>query len=169
MRTSSEYRAAARACLSGKWATSALFYFVVMVVSVILSWVLGLMVPFVGGIVSTLIALPIAYGASVGFLRQLRGEELQLGWLFENFNRRVWVTAILATVYLFLWTLLLIIPGIIKKYSYAMTYYILRDNPELEHNAAIEKSMEMMDGHKMQLFILDLTFIGWAILCILTL
>ena len=60
--------------------------------------------------------------------------------------------------------LLLLIPGIIKHYSYAMTDYILKDEPELCNNAAIERSMAMMEGNKMKLFLLDLSFIGWAIL-----
>lgn len=50
-----------------------------------------------------------------------------------------------------------------------MTLFILKDEPELKYNAAIEKSMKMMSGYKMKLFLLDLSFIGWAILCILTL
>ena len=66
------------------------------------------------------------------------------------------------------WSLLLVIPGIIKSYSYAMTDFILKDEPEMKNNAAIEKSMAMMEGNKMKLFMLDLSFIGWAILCIFT-
>jgi uncharacterized membrane protein len=76
---------------------------------------------------------------------------------------------LLKAIYLILWTLLLIIPGIIKSYSYAMTEFILKDNPEMKNNAAIEKSMAMMQGKKMKLFLLDLSFIGWIILAILTL
>lgn len=53
-------------------------------------------------------------------------------------------------------------------YSYGMTYYILKDNPELKYNGAIEKSMAMMEGHKMRLFLLHLSFIGWAILSCIT-
>ena len=68
-----------------------------------------------------------------------------------------------------LWSLVLVIPGIIKSYSYAMTSFILKDEPEMKNNAAIEKSMAMMEGNKMKLFMLDLSFIGWAILCIFTL
>ena len=77
-------------------------------------------------------------------------------------------TVVLVFIYTFLWSLLLIIPGIIKHYSYAMTPYILKEEPEMKNNAAIEKSMVMMDGNKMKLFMLDLSFIGWAILCIFT-
>ena len=71
-------------------------------------------------------------------------------------------------VYTFLWTLLLIVPGIIKALSYSMTSFVLYDNPEMKNNEAIELSMKMMDGHKTALFWLYLTFIGWGILCIFT-
>ena len=76
---------------------------------------------------------------------------------------------VLSTIYIFLWTLLLIIPGIIKSYSYALTPYILVEHPEMSANEAIEESMRLMDGHKFDLFYLQLSFIGWAILSILSL
>jgi len=63
----------------------------------------------------------------------------------------------------------LVVPGIIKYYSYAMTDYILKEEPEMKNNAAIEKSMAMMENNRMKLFMLDLSFIGWAILCCITL
>ena len=68
-----------------------------------------------------------------------------------------------------LWALLFIIPGIIKSYAYALTPYILVDNPELGPNQARLKSIEMMRGYKWKLFGLDLSFIGWILLCILSL
>ena len=67
------------------------------------------------------------------------------------------------------WFLLFIIPGIIKAYAYAMTYYISYDNPELSAEECINRSMKMMYGHKLDLFLLDLSFIGWILLSILTL
>lgn len=96
---------------------------------------------------------------------------LYIGKLFDGFKDfgRVWGTLILVAIYTILWTCLLIIPGIVKSYSYALTPFILKDEPELKYNAAIEKSMRMMDGYKMKLFLLDLSFIGWMILSILTL
>jgi uncharacterized membrane protein len=62
----------------------------------------------------------------------------------------------------------LIIPGIIKGISYSQTSFILKDNPELSYNAAIERSMAMMEGYKMQYFLLQLSFIGWILLSMLT-
>ena len=92
-----------------------------------------------------------------------------IGGLCSLFVGRIFVTMLLQAVYTILWSLLLVIPGIIKSYSYAMTSFILKDEPEMKNNAAIEKSMAMMEGNKMKLFMLDLSFIGWAILCIFTL
>ena len=62
-----------------------------------------------------------------------------------------------------------IIPGIIKSFSYAMTYFIINDHPEYSLNQAITESRRMMDGHKMEYFILCLSFIGWFILSCITL
>ena len=78
-------------------------------------------------------------------------------------------TRLLKAVYVFLWTLLLVIPGIIASYSYAMTEYILAENPELTASEALTASREMMDGNRWRLFCLHFSFIGWAILCAFTL
>ena len=116
--------------------------------------------------------LPIAWGFEIMFLRNIRKEEkeLDLGEMFEGFKdyARILLTNLLRAVYTLLWMLLLIIPGFIKAYSYSMTNYILKDDPDLKYNSAIEKSMAMMKGHKMDLFLLDLSMIGWLILSIIT-
>ena len=77
-------------------------------------------------------------------------------------------TRFLKTLYCFLWSLLFIIPGIIASYSYAMTGYILAEHPELTASEAIASSKEMMSGNRFRLFCLQLSFIGWAILCAFT-
>ncbi len=77
-------------------------------------------------------------------------------------------TRFLKTLYCFLWSLLFIIPGIIASYSYAMTGYILAEHPELTASEAIARSKEMMSGNRFRLFCLQLSFIGWAILCAFT-
>ena len=124
------------------------------------------------GLVLFILALPLTWGYQTLFLGAVRGGEATAKDMFEGYNKelfsRVLTTTLLYYVYIFLWCLLLIIPGFIKSYSYAMTPYILKDNPEMKNNAAIEESMRMMDGHKLELFLLDLSFIGWAILSILT-
>ena len=124
------------------------------------------------GLVLFILALPLTWGYQTLFLGAVRGGDATAKDMFEGYNKelfsRVLTTTLLYYVYVFLWSLLLLIPGCIKSYSYAMTPYILKDNPEMKNNAAIEESMRMMDGHKLELFLLDLSFIGWALLSILT-
>jgi uncharacterized membrane protein len=105
------------------------------------------------------------------FLRSVREKRLEAGDLFSGFRNygAALATMLLRLTYTFLWSLLLIVPGIIKAYSYAMTPYLLHDNPELGAETLICKSMEMMKGHKKKLFLLNLSFIGWGLLCVLTL
>ena len=90
--------------------------------------------------------------------------------LFSQFDRfaQGFLQLFLRSLYTFLWTLLLIIPGIIKSFSYAMTPFIMAENPDLTAKEAIKISMEKMDGHKGELFWLGLTFFGWSLLAALT-
>lgn len=91
--------------------------------------------------------------------------------LFAYFSD--WKTTVAArflqSIYILLWSLLFIIPGIIASYSYAMTEYILAEHPELSASEAISRSKQMMDGNKWRLFCLQFSFIGWSILCAFTL
>ena len=110
----------------------------------------------------------------VAFLNVFRkllvnGDNNTLGNLFDfsNYWRKVG-GMLLVGIFTFLWTLLFIIPGIIKAFSYSMTPYILDENPELGASEAIHRSRMMMKTHKFDLFWLYLSFIGWWLLCILT-
>ena len=71
-------------------------------------------------------------------------------------------------LFILLWTLLLIVPGIIKSYSYRLVPYILSENPHMDRKRALELSQQMMDGHKMEAFVLELSFFGWFLLSALT-
>jgi uncharacterized membrane protein len=126
----------------------------------------------VGFLVALLIGCNLRYGFSVGILRFHHNSEETIKEMisagFKEDYGRVLGIVLLKTVFIILWTLLLIIPGIIKALSYSMTPFILQDDPTISGNAAIEKSMRMMDGHKMDLFWLFLSFIGWIILSIMT-
>ena len=119
----------------------------------------------------TILLLPLAWGFKVFFQRLIREENTDYERLFDGFSQYVRITLaeLLKGIYILLWMMLFIIPGIVKDYSYAMTEFILKDNPEISGEEAICQSMKMMDGHKMQLFLLDLSMIGWAILSCLTL
>lgn len=113
----------------------------------------------------------IQMGYCVFLLKQHDGRDPEFRDLFSQFDYfgTGFAQKFLRDLYTFLWGLLLIIPGIVASYSYAMTPYILAENPTLSANEAISRSKEMMDGHKSELFMLHLTFIGWDILAALTL
>ena len=99
-----------------------------------------------------------------------RWEEPEIGTMFGYFAfwKTTAVARLLQSVYILLWSLLFIIPGIVAAYSYAMTSYILAENPELTASEAIDMSKEMMEGNRFRLFCLQMSFIGWAFLCIFT-
>ena len=75
----------------------------------------------------------------------------------------------LRDLFTFLWALLFIIPGIVKSYSYRLTPYLLADRPELSATEAIDESRRLMNGHKWEVFVLDLSFLGWGLLSVVTL
>ena len=112
---------------------------------------------------------PLEVGCQT-FLKENLNEPVKLDRLKAGFSdyKRVVYTIFLRDCYLALWFLLLIIPGIIKSYSYRMVPFILMDDPELSTKEVITKSREMMNGQKWRAFLLDLSFIGWFILGILT-
>ncbi|MBQ8236868.1 MAG: DUF975 family protein [Oscillospiraceae bacterium] len=113
--------------------------------------------------------LELGYGLFL--LKQHDGQQTQFGDLFSQFERfgAGFLQAFLRGLFTFLWSLLLIIPGIVAAYRYAMTPFIMIEHPDLTPMEAIEASKQLMDGHKWELFCLDFSFIGWDILCILTL
>lgn len=149
--------------LEGKWGSSAVLMLVYMAVSVAFSTI-GYGIP-------AILLLPMGWGITVAFLEVSRGNNPELGWILKGYSRfsDIFLTLLLREIYIGLWTLLLIVPGIVKSYSYAMTAYILQDDPNCKYDEAICRSMSMMQGHKMDLFLLDLSFIGWAILSLFTL
>lgn len=154
--------------LKGRWSEAALFTFVYVVITAICG-ALGSV-----GSLLTLLLMPMGWGYMMTFLANHRREDndpFNISHLMDGYRdfSRIFLTLLLQGVYTILWMILLIVPGIIKSLSYAMTSFILRDRPDMKNNAAIELSMAMMEGHKADLFWLYLTFIGWAILCIPTL
>ena len=123
------------------------------------------------GAILNLAIIPISWGLAIIFLKAFRGTKSSLSNLFDGFQdfSRVFLTLFLQGLYILLWTLLLVIPGIVKGISYSMTAFVLADNPELKYDAAITRSSQLMKGHKMQYFWFALSFIGWYLLAALTL
>lgn len=122
-------------------------------------------------LINLIIAGPLALGAAEFSLNYSRRKEVRLEQIFNGFNR--FSTALgaylLMLAYILLWSLLLIVPGIIAALSYSMTFFILHDHPDMKAEEALEKSKAMMDGYKMKLFNLCLWFFLLSLLCILTL
>ncbi len=110
------------------------------------------------------------YGYAGVFLDRVRGKDIELAEMFTGFKRfsDTLILGLLQYIYTFLWTLLFIIPGIIKAYSYSMSYYVMKDHPEYTPSQCITESRRLMHGKKFKLFLLDLSFIGWAIVCLFT-
>ena len=126
----------------------------------------------VGFILSILVFNPLQVGCQRFFTQNSR-ERAELNEMGYGFGRggygRVVKTMLITDVFLILWTLLFIIPGLIKAYSYRMVPYILAQEPEISGREAINRSREMMDGQKWNAFVLDLSFILWFLLTIVTL
>lgn len=114
---------------------------------------------------------PISYSLSHAYLSLIEGKKVKFS-MFAIGYTEAWGKSILLSfliwIFTILWSLLFVIPGIIKAYSYRMAFFILADNPELSANEALQKSKEMMKGHKLDLFVLDLSFIWWFLLVAIT-
>lgn len=176
MITRSELKNEALATLRGKWTQPVLAALIVVLVSGITqggSQTKSAAFITIGFLVALLVSLNLEYGFEVAMLRFRRGREDSVNEMlsagFKEDYGRVLGISLLRAVFICLWMLLLIVPGIIKSYAYAMTAYIAEDNPELGPMECIDRSKAMMDGHKMDLFILDLSYIGWILLGILSL
>ena len=124
----------------------------------------------VGFLLSILVFNPLIVGCYRFFLQNSRGpaELNELGAGFKGDWGNVVLVMFLKNLFLALWTMLFIIPGIVKAYAYRMVPYILKEHPELSGTQAITLSRRMMKGHKGDAFVLDLSFIGWILLSALT-
>ena len=122
---------------------------------------------------SIFLILPLGIGFINAFLKLLRqGDNALTQNMVKLATKQYWHKVwggFLMSLFIALWSLLLVIPGIVKAFSYSMTPFILEENPELGANEAIDRSRAMMKGHKFDLFWLLLSFIGWYLLCIITL
>lgn len=190
MKTNQEYKNAALAALKGNWAPSVIATIVLMAFTYLIigpyvvmymlnlngmtpgsaGLSLGVYALYIFGFTFVFSPLNIGYTYAFNSLymegdNALTGNTFRFG--FRRWGRNVW-GMFLVGFFTSLWSLLLIVPGIIKFYAYAMTPYILIDNQELSANQAINLSCKMMKGHKFDLFFLQLSFIGWGILSVFT-
>lgn len=130
--------------------------------------IIGLIVALVIWLIITIVVGGAGkLGYAIFNLKLVDNKEVEFKDLFSQFHRLGdgFCMNFLVGLYTVLWTLLFIIPGIIKGYSYAMTPYILAENPGMTATEAITESRRIMDGNKWRLFCLGFSFIGWALLC----
>lgn len=189
MVTRADLKRSAKASLRGKWGISVVCTLIVTVIIAVIQ-MLGMMPGMVQAIagagdpeevylalytspwyfISTIVVFLIAVGLGIGltklFLRISRNSDASVGTVFEGFKiyGRAFVMMLLEAIFIYLWSLLLVIPGIVASYRYRMASYILLDDDSVSGLDAIRQSKEMMRGHKGELFIMDLSFIGWMIL-----
>ncbi|RLD68156.1 MAG: hypothetical protein DRI84_00445 [Bacteroidetes bacterium] len=128
-------------------------------------------IPIIGAVGSLIIGGPLLLGLSIFSLKLSRKQFVRIEQLFEGFQN--FATALgaylLMVLFTLLWMLLLIIPGIIASISYAQTFYIIAEDETIGPMDAIDKSKKMMYGYKWKYFLLNLSFIGWILLSIMTL
>lgn len=194
MKTNQEFKNSALTALKGNWAPAVvctIIMFAVMIIYMIPSMcmssltadpenmsmtdaILVLALFPVMSFLQIFLYTPMMYVGYGNAFKQLvaDGDNNLVANLFKNTFHGYWKNvgaSLLMVIFIFLWSLLFIIPGFIKGLAYSLTPYILKDYPELSANQAINLSMKMMKGHKFDLFWLFLSFIGWSILCIFTL
>ena len=131
----------------------------------------GMMPPVSANVIHALLTLTmwvVRAGFLVFLLNTVRANAPALGNLLDGFGffPKVIALNLLEAVLIFLWSLLLIVPGVIAHYRYSQAIYLLIDDPTKSPVQCLRESGRMMDGHKMELFELDLSFIGWYLLSI---
>lgn len=179
MKQNFEYRNTAFAMLKADWKGAVMLLLIIMVINTAISSALGRVftseesASFALLIAEIFIGIPLSYLLIKELLGFVRGEKIEISSSLVDKFKADYLKSIkvigLMTIYVFLWSLLLLIPGIIKAYSYCFAPFISMDNENLTAEECIEQSMKMTQGYKMKLFLLDLSFIGWYFLSILTL
>lgn len=164
MKNSAYYREQARGFLGTTWKPYALAMLIYMVIT------LGVSATGIGSIASLIISGSFALSFAIMSLKAIKGEGIEVMNIFSGFEN--FVNALVLYLYqgliVFLWSLLFIVPGILKSLSYSMTFYILAENPDFKAKQAMDESESLMKGHRWEYFKLNLSFIGWFVLSLLT-
>ncbi len=186
----SQIKKKALASLKGKWGISVALTFIIFLVSTILpgivevilsggisEWANQTETPLIADMVNILVSflfIPLTVAGYWFFLVIARWNDPKISEVFAVYKQwelslKVIGTSILVGIFTILWSLLLIIPGIIKGISYSQVFFLLKDNPQLSALEAITVSKTRMKGYKWKYFLLNLSFIGWAFIAIFTL
>jgi uncharacterized membrane protein len=158
----SEIKTQAKALLKGKVGLSFLALLVYAIMCGIAAAIFGVGLLVLGG--------ALTLGLTIFFLSLSRKEDVKIGDLFKGFNSfgSAFIAYLVQGIFIFLWSLLLIVPGIIAGLRYSMTYYILAENPGIDGLEAVRRSKTMTKGYKGDIFVFYLSFILWFLLAIPT-
>ena len=151
MFTRAEIKAQAKAQLKGKVGMFFLCTLIIYAITFALCFI-----PLIGVIGMYIVLPPLMLGLIMVCLNVTYGDNVEIG------------TLLMILFFTMLWSLLFVIPGIIKSYSYSMAFYILAENPEMSAREALNESKEIMKGNKLNLFVLQLSFILWELLATVT-
>lgn len=152
----------ARETLSDKWGMAIVTYLVYGLLSSATGWI-----PFG----SLIFSGPLSLGLVIFSLKLSRKQDPDISQLFDGFKKFEvsFLAYLLMMIFVILWSLLLIVPGIIAAISYSQVFYIISENDSIDAMTALRKSQQLMKGKKWKYFCLWCRFIGWFILCLLTL
>ncbi len=162
MFTAKDFRDLAKASLGDRifgkpWTMVLLSFLIYLLLSNFIS-----MIPIAGTVALLILVGALMSGLMSIILNVTRGnQEVNVGDLFSHFDGRSIALGLLEFLYIYLWTMLFFVPGLIKAYSYSMAYFVHLDHPEMTANQCITESRRLMNGNKWRLLCLDLSFIGW--------
>ncbi len=164
-----ELKAAAKSQISGKIGILFLITLIIGLIAGIAGAILSL-IPL-GSIALSIITPAFTLSIIRVYINVVKGEYPKASDAFCGFDDfwSAFKVNFLVGLFTFLWSLLFVIPGIIKTFSYSMSTYILAENKGKPALECINESKAMTEGHKMDLFVLELSFLGWALLCVITL
>ncbi|MBI5585589.1 MAG: DUF975 family protein, partial [Deltaproteobacteria bacterium] len=156
----------AREALKGQWGLAVVGNLIFLAATSVTQ-----ILPLIGWVANLIVGGPLVLGVTLFFLGLSRGQDVQYSRLFDGFQRFVdaLITYLLLVLLIFLWSLLLVVPGIMAALSYALTFFLMADRPELKGMDALKESRRLMKGNRWKLFCLFLRFIGWFLLGALTL
>lgn len=160
-----ELKTKAKESLRGRWVLAIGVTLIYAAISCIASYI-----PYLGPVVMLFCAPAFLLGLVTFFLKLSRNENVEIEMLFSGFSQfvKAFCVYFMMGLIIFLWSLLLIIPGIIAAYRYSMVFYILADNPDMGVMEILNESKRLTQGYKGAIFVLHLSFIGWALVGILT-
>lgn len=175
MQNNQTYKNRALESLNSKWANGVIATLIVFLISGGVSQVATLPMGQASGTafsgIWSLLCLPLSWGFTVYFLNLIRNHDISYERLIDGYKDfvRIFLAELLVGLAVGVGTILFIVPGIILGLMFSQTAFILKDDPQISAGDALSLSSKMMQGHKMELFWLVLSFIGWAILACLTL